>query len=183
MFKKISGFLVLALLIGLVVAQQPAKGAQEIKELALISKFLSESFGSLKRVHRLSHEMKEHARPFMVKRHRDRYRFEPGDKVAREIMSLSRKAASNFKMVNGILHQSDIVNRQALFKDFSDTMDNVATFCKRAIRANKDNNYALYLASAQGIEKEIVIGNDLLNDLELAINYSVAQSDAKKENL
>ncbi len=51
------------------------------------------------------------------------------------------------------------------------------------IRANRDNNYALYLASAQGIEKEVAIGNDLLNDLEIAINNSIAESDARKESL
>lgn len=183
MFKKITGLFIVALLMALVFVQTPSKGAQEIKELNLISSFLGESFGNLKRVHRLSHDMKEHARPFMSKRHRERYRFAPGDKTAREIMSLTRKAASNFKMVNGILHQSDIENRLEIFKEFSDTMENISVFCKRAIRANKDNNYALYLASAQGIEKEILVGNDLLNDLELAINSSVAQSDAKKENL
>lgn len=186
MFKKISGIMLLALILSVALVNFPlktVKGAQEIKELGLISKFLEENFNGIKRIHRLSHEMKGQARPFTVKRHRERYRFEPGDRIPREIMSLSRKIAANYKMIQGILHQADVANKGQIFRDMLEGSENIATFCKRAIRANKDYNYALYLASAQGVEKEIIIANDLLNDLELAINRCVSESDAKKENL
>lgn len=160
-----------------------APAAQEVKEIFLISSFLGESHANLKKIHRLANEMKSQARPFSSKRHRDRYRFEPGDKIPREIMSLSRKMSASFKMINGVLHQSDVKNKEIIFKQFFDATDSLSTFCKRAIRANRDNNYALYLASAQAIEKEVAIGNDLLNDLEIAINNSIAESDARKESL
>ena len=162
---------------------QPAHAYQEIKETKTISGFLDDNFEGIKAIYRYANEMKKHALPFNNKKHRDRYRFEPGDQLARQIMSKSRELASRFKLVNGILCHSDVPNRLLIFKESLEALDSIAVYSKRAIRANKDNNYALYLASAQGIEKEAVALNKLLDELEAGINESIIEADSRKEAL
>ena len=162
---------------------QPAHAYQEIKETLTISRYLDDNFEGIKSIYRYANEMKKQALPFNSKKHRDRYRFEPGDKFARLIMSKSREIASRFKLVNGILYHSDVPNRALIFKESLETLDSIAVYSKRAIRANKDNNYALYLASAQGIEKETAALNKLLDELEAGINESIVESDSRKESL
>ena len=165
------------------IGVKPASAILEVKELSLISNFMDENFTNFKKIYRLSKEMKEQARPFGRKHHRDRYRFEPGDNIPREIMTLSRNINARFKLISGIIGQSSVRNKHAILNDLTDVNTNITVFCKRAIRANKDNNYALYLASAQGIEKEVVTGNSLLNDLEIVINDCIAEADLAKESL
>ncbi|MDD3148011.1 MAG: hypothetical protein PHD82_11950, partial [Candidatus Riflebacteria bacterium] len=152
MNKTASRMVFAALLAALFTASpQPAPAVQEIKETSMLSRFLGENFEYIKKILKHSHQMQHEARPFTVKRHRERFRFEPGDKHPREIMILARKMSARFKMINGLLYHTDIPYRELLFKQTLETVESMVTFSKRAIRANKDYNYALYLASAQGI--------------------------------
>ena len=186
MRNKFNRVLLLSLMAGIISAMpepQPAQAYQEIKETKTISRFLDDNFEGLKAIYRYANEMKKQALPFNSKKHRDRYRFEPGDNYARLIMAKSREIASRFKLVNGILYHSDIPNRGLIYKETIEAIDSISVYSKRAIRANKDNNYALYLASAQGIEKEIVALNKLLDELEAGINESIVESDSRKESL
>lgn len=183
--NKTANRLVLSVLLaGLFTASpSPAPAVQEIKETFMLSNFLGENFDYLKKILRHSQEMQHLSRPFTVKRHRERFRFEPGDAHPREIMILSRKISARFKMINGLLYHTDIPNRLLLHKQTLETVESMVTFSKRAIRANKDHNYALYLASAQGIEKEVFAVNELLNTLEQSINGNISETDAIKEAL
>jgi len=186
MRKTADKLLLTLLLVGIIGAfllPQPAQTAQEIKETQMLTKFLGENHEFMKKILRHSQEMQHQARPFTVKKHRERYRFEPGDKHPREIMVLARKMSSRFKLINGLVYHAGIPNRVELHDQFLETIDSMATFSKRAIRANQDYNYALYLASAQGIEKEVFMINELLHSLELAINANIIESDARKESL
>lgn len=184
MEKTTKKVLLSTLLLGLFAAQpQPVPAVQEIKETFMLSGFLGENFDYIKKILRHSQEMQHQARPFTDKRHRERYRFEPGDKHPREVMILARKMAARFKMINGLLYHTDIPNRLLLHKQVLETIESMATFSKRSIRAVRDNNYALYLASAQGIEKEVFAINELLNTLEQSINANINETDALKESL
>ncbi|HAE38980.1 MAG TPA: hypothetical protein DCG57_10135 [Candidatus Riflebacteria bacterium] len=173
----------LAGVIGAVAQPQPVQAAQEIKETFMLSGFLGDNYDYIKKILRHSQEMQHEARPFTVKRHRERFRFEPGDKHPREIMVLARKMAARFKMINGMLYHTEIPNRLQLNTQILETVESMVVFSKRAIRANRDYNYALYLASAQGIEKEVFMINELLNSLERSINANIIETDALKESL
>ncbi len=183
--KKTAGRLIFAATLAALFAAspQPAGAVQEIKETTMLSQFLGENFDYIKKILKHSHEMQHQARPFTERRHRERYRFEPGDKHPREIMILARKVSARFKMINGLLYHTEIPNRLLLHKQTLETVESMVTFSKRAIRANKDYNYALYLASAQGIEKEVFALNELLNSLEQSINANIDETDALKEAL
>lgn len=186
MRNKKNRLLLLALMAGVisVVSEStPALAYQEIKETRTISRFLDDNFAGIKYIHQHASEMKKQAMPFNNKRHRAKYRFEPGDRHPRAIMSKSRELVSRFRIVNGILYHSDIPNRVTIFNQTIDSINSISTYAKRAIRANKDNNYALYLASAQGIEKEAFELNKLLDELEMGINDSIVEADARKESL
>ncbi|MBU1107426.1 MAG: hypothetical protein KKB51_12205 [Candidatus Riflebacteria bacterium] len=181
--KKLLLSVMLAGLIGMVAQPQPVQAIQEIKETFMLSGFLGENYAYMKQVLRHSHEMQNQARPFTVKRHRERFRFEPGDSHARAIMILARKMSARFKMINGVLYHTEIPNRLQLHSQILETVESMVTFSKRAVRANHDYNYALYLASAQGIEKEVFMINELLNSLEHSINANIVETDAIKEAL
>lgn len=184
MKKTASRLVFAALLAALFTASpHPAGAVQEIKETTMLSQFLGENFDYIKRILKHTHEMQHEARPFTVKRHRERFRFEPGDKHPRDIMVLARKISARFKMINGLLYHADLPNKQLLYKQTLETVESMVTFSKRAIRANKDYNYALYLASAQGIEKEVFAINELLNSLEQSVNANITETDALKEAL
>ncbi|GAB4270966.1 MAG: hypothetical protein Kow0029_08270 [Candidatus Rifleibacteriota bacterium] len=161
----------------------PAIQAQEIKETLILSGYLGEVFAFNRQILKHAREMQEQAKPFASRRHRARFRFEPKDEHARTIMVLARKIGSRYKLINGMLYHSDLPNRQLVFRQLLDTVDSMVTFGKRAIRAIKDNNYALYLASAQGAEKEVFAMNELLASLEQAINANIEETDAQKESL
>jgi len=176
-------FAVMAGIISVMPEPQPVHAFQEIKETKTISRFLDDNYDGIKTIYRFANEMKKQALPFNSKKHRDRYRFEPGDSYARNIMSKSRELASRFKLVNGILYHSNVPNKNLIYKETLEALDSISVYSKRAIRANKDNNYALYLASAQGIEKEVATLNKLLDELEVGINESIFESDSRKESL
>lgn len=156
---------------------------QEIKEVKVVSLYMDECFGFMKQMLRHAREMQEQARPFMSKRHRARYRFQPNDSHARDIMALNRKMFSRLKMLNGVVYHSSIPSREMLYKEVIDCKESISVFTKRSIRAVKDNNYALFLASAQGIEKEIFTLKDILNTYESEINESIYEADSVKESL
>lgn len=170
-------------LVGLFWPSQPLPAAQEIKETQMLSGYLGENYAYMKQILKHSQEMQHQARPFTVKRHRERYRFEPGDQHPRQVMVLARKMSARFKLINGILYHTEIPNRLQLYKQMLETVESMVVFSKRAIRANRDYNYALYLASAQGIEKEVFMINELINSLERSINADIIESDARKEAL
>ncbi|KAF1080978.1 MAG: hypothetical protein GQF41_2792 [Candidatus Rifleibacterium amylolyticum] len=175
--------IMLVAILGAFAQPRPVQAAQEIKETFMLSGFLGDNHEAIKKILRHSHEMQHQARPFTIKRHRERFRFEPGDRHPREIMVLSRKMISHFKLINGLLYHTEIPNREQLYNQLLETVESMVTFSKRAIRANKDYNYALYLASAQGIEKEVFMLNELMHSLELSINANIIETDALKENL
>ena len=186
MRKKLNPLLVLALTTGIVSAVseiQPAHAYQEIKEMNLISSFLDDNYKGMKEIYRHANEMKKQALPFNNKKHRDRYRFQPSDGHVRFILSRSRQLATRFKVVNGILYHSSLPNRNLIIKESLDAIDSISVYSKRAIRAIKDNNYVLYLASAEGIEKETVALNKLLDEIEYSINENIEEYDAKKDAL
>mgnify|MGYP003515247378 FL=1 len=81
------------------------------------------------------------------------------------------------------MYHSNVPNKNLIYKETLEALDSISVYSKRAIRANKDNNYALYLASAQGIEKEVATLNKLLDELEAGINESIFESDSRKESL
>lgn len=162
---------------------QPVQAAQEIKEINILSGYLGEIFSFNRKILKYSHLMQEQARPFGNPRHRARFRFEPKDEHARAIMILSRKIAARFKLVNGLLYHSELPNRLMTYRQAMEGSESMVTFAKRGIRAIKDGNYALYLASAQGIEKEVFALNELLAGYESAINANIEESDSLKEAL
>jgi hypothetical protein len=161
----------------------PASATQEIKETMILSGYFGDIFAFNRKILKHSYEMQQEARPFANPRHRARYRFEPKDDRARTIMILARKIGARFKLINGMLYHSDLPNRLLIYRQLLDTSNSMITFSKRAIRAIKDNNYALYLASAQGVEKEVFALNQMIASLESAINASIEESDAGKESL
>lgn len=186
MRSKVNRWLLLSLAASLISAMPEPKAAnayQEIKETLTISRFLNDNYTGLKYIYRLANEMKKQAIPFNSRKHREKFRFEPGDSHARNIMTKTRELASRYKLVNGILYHSSVSNKNLIYRESLEAIDSIATYAKRAIRANKDNNYALYLASARGIEKEVAELNKLLDELESGINESIAESDARKESL
>lgn len=180
--KKMAATLLLSLLL-LGLFTLPASSTQEIKETMILSGYLGDIFSFNKLILKHSYEMQEEAKPFTSRRHRARFRFEPKDVHPRTIMVLSRKIDARFKLINGLLFHSELPNRQLLFRQMFETADSMTKFSKRAIRAIKDNNYALYLASAQGVGKEVFALNELISSLENAINASIEESDSIKESL
>lgn len=186
MRNKINRLLLMSLIasiISVIPNPQPAFATLEVKETQLISSYLEENFRSIKEIYRYANEMKKQAMPFNSKKHRDRYRFEPRDTYARTIMSKTRSMVSRYRVVNGILCISAVQNRNQIYKETMESLDSIVVYSKRAIRAVKDNNYALYLASAEGIEKEAVNLNNLLDELEENINETIDEADSLKESL
>ena len=174
-------FIALALIVS--VLPSAAQAAQEIKETMILSGYLGDIFTFNRQIFKYSNMMQEQAKPFGNPKHRARFRFDPKDDHARTIMILSRKIASRFKLVNGLLYHSELPNRLMSYRQSIETCESMVTFAKRSIRAIKDGNYALYLASAQGIEKEVFALNELIASLEGAINASIEEADESKESL
>ena len=186
MKKTITSVIIAMFLVGtlfIMHANSSAKAQQEIKEINMLTRFMDQIFDNIKVMHRLSHDMKREAEPFKSPRHRARYRFAPNDNNPRNIMVKARNCMSIFKTVNGILSHSALDNRRIIFNDINATLDSISTFGRRGIRAISDNNYALYLASAHGVETEVAILNELLNELQFAINITIYESDMSKESL
>ena len=121
-------FAVMAGIISVMPEPQPVHAFQEIKETKTISRFLDDNYDGIKTIYRFANEMKKQALPFNSKKHRDRYRFEPGDSYARNIMSKSRELASRFKLVNGILYHSNVPNKNLHIKLFFCIFDILSNF-------------------------------------------------------
>ncbi|HNW36578.1 MAG TPA: hypothetical protein PKM25_16695, partial [Candidatus Ozemobacteraceae bacterium] len=130
-----------------------------------------------------AHYMAEEAHPFTHPRHQARYRFAPSDTKARSVLDASRGLSSRFHLLMGILCHVPMPTRDGIFKSGIASADSLSTYAKRSLRAIKDGNYALYLASAQGIEKETFAVEKALKDLEDAVNQSIRESDARQEDL
>jgi hypothetical protein len=160
-----------------------AQATQEIKETLILSGYLGDIFDFNKRILKYSHNMQDVAKPFGNPRHRARYRFEPKTDNARQVMILSRKISARFKIINGMLYHSGLPNRVLTTRQALETTEDMVVYSKRALRAIKDNNYALYLASAQGIEAAVFEVNKLLAGIERAINAQIEESDSLKESL
>lgn len=170
-------------LAALLFQADPAPAVQEIKETMIISKTMSESLTMCKSLLKASHYMSEEARPFTNPRHQARYRFAPPDKKARSVLDMSRGLSSRFHLLMGVLCQVPMQSRDTIVKSGLASADSLSRYAKRSIRAIKDGNHALYIASAQGIAKEAFIVEKILKDLEDAINESIRESDARKEDL
>jgi hypothetical protein len=180
--KKIIFFLLAGIIVtGFLSTRAPA--AQEIKETLILSGYLGEIYKFNKKIFKYSYNMQQEAKPFGNPRHRARFRFEPKPDDPRTIMILARKINARFKLIKGLLYHADFPDRTLTFRQTNETAENMITYSKRSLRAIKDNNYALYLASAQGIEEEAILMNELLASIEGAINASIEESDAMKESL
>ncbi len=173
--------LILSIFIGFFIIQ--AKSSQEIKETTILNRFLGENYQTIKEVLRISHNMQYEAEPFQNRKHRERFRFAPADNNPRRVMIKARQLAAKFKTINGILYHSDLPNKKLLFEQLLESSESLSTYGKRAVRAIRDNNYALYLASAQGIENEVFHMSELITSLESAINLVIGEFDAEKEAL
>lgn len=159
------------------------KAYEPIVQTHMLTSFLSENFHMIKDVLKISHNMQYEAQPFMSRRHREKFRFEPNSKNPRKVMTLSRQIAARFKLVDGILSHASVPNKKLLFEEIFDSTSMINTYGKRATRAIQDNNYMLYLAASKGIKKEVFHLNSLLDSLEKAINSDISETDAMKENL
>lgn len=160
-----------------------AIGSPRITEETMLSQLLSDNLKRIKILYRYTHEMIEEARPFQSAHHQARYRFAPSDRNARTLLSLARKIHYDFNIVKGILCYPEVKNRDALLKQIQDSCDTISTYGKRALRARKDGNFALYLAAAQGVQKELKTIDTAMRDLEEAINASIRESDSRMEDL
>ncbi|HOY66963.1 MAG TPA: hypothetical protein PLP29_08740 [Candidatus Ozemobacteraceae bacterium] len=170
-------------LAALLFQADPAPAIQEIKETMIVTKTMHESLEMCKTLLKTAHFMAEEAHPFTHPRHQARYRFAPSDKKARAVLNSSRGLASRFHLLMGVLCQIPMPTRDTIMKAGLTSADNLSSYAKRALRAIKDGNHALYLASAQGIEKEAFAVEQILKDLEDAVNESIRESDARKEDL
>ncbi len=179
-------WLVLTLLLLAVASTQVAPsaiGSPSVKEELILSQILGSNLQRIKVLYRYTHEMMAEAGRFMSPRHQARYRFAPSDTHGKALMSLARKMHLDFGLVRGILGFAEVANRDLLIKQIQDSSEALATYGKRALRARKDGNFALYLASAQAAEKELKAIDISLRDLEEAINASIRDSDARMEDL
>lgn len=183
MIKSVFKLFVVMLVLMPALLPQAAQASQEIKETMILSGYLGEIFQFNRQIFKHSHLMQEQARPFGQPRHRARFRFEPKDENPRTIMVLARKISARFKLVNGLLYHSDLPNRSMTHRQAMESAESMITYAKRAIRAIKDGNYALYLASGQAIEKEVLSLNELIASFEGAINANIEESDSMKESL
>jgi len=170
-------------LAALLFQANPAPAIQEIKETMIVSQTMNESLEMCKGLLKTAHYMAEEAHPFTHPRHQARYRFAPSDKKARSALDASRGIASRFHLLMGILCHVPMSTRDQIFKSGITSTASISTYAKRSLRAIKDGNHALYLASAQGIEKEAFAVEKVLMELEGAVNESIRESDARKEDL
>ncbi|RCK79969.1 MAG: hypothetical protein OZSIB_3838 [Candidatus Ozemobacter sibiricus] len=179
-------WLVLTLLLLAVACVQVAPraiGSPSVKEEIMLSQILNANLQRLKVLYRYTHDMKVEAGRFQSPRHQARYRFAPSEHHGKALMSLARKMHMDFDLVRGILGFANVPNRDTLIKQIQDGSQALATYGRRALRARKDGNFALYLASAQAAEKELKSIDIALRDIEEAINASIRESDSRMEDL
>ena len=174
----------ISLLIGIVLLLSlPASATMQPRERYLLSDNLDKTFRMIQRIHRLTSEMDEQARPFLRPNFARRYRFEPDQKAARTILSENRLILDRMRLLAGILYHAPIPELGGLVRRFYASTEAVTTYAKRSLRAIKDHNFALYLASAQGISKESRLQADLVRQLEIMLDDTIERNDDDMENL
>lgn len=158
-------------------------GVQDIREDRILAGTLKANLDRIKTLYRYAGDMQREADPFLNPHHQARYRFSPSEHYGREMMNFSRKMHLDFTLLKGILSDAQVVDRDLILKALLDGADSLGVFGKRALRARRDGNFALYIASAQAAEKEIKDMDVSLLTLEKNINASIREADAKLEDL
>ncbi len=161
----------------------PAQAAMDARELLLLSDNLGKTFRRVQIINHISSEMELEAKPFLRAHYARCYRFQPSQNNARNVLSETRQIAERMRLVMGILYQAPIPELDKMFKRFFSSNDAMVTFAKRSLRAIKDNNHALYMASAQAMAKEARVMADVLSAFETAINDATEKANDKRENL
>ena len=156
---------------------------QAIKETVLITSSLRQNTNIIKRLYRISHNMRQKARPFGNPRHRVRFRFDPGTREGREVLTLSRDIRGQLALLKGILCHAPVPKKNEIIMNMYKRSESLGVFAKRSLRAVRDGNYALYLASAQAIEKETRLLDETMYRLENMINASIKSTDHAMEDL
>ena len=175
--------LVVYSLFALLLFAFPAFAVQEVKELHLVDQIMKQNVDACNQIMKTAYKMREQALPFTHPKYRAKHRFGPSDSYPRAILSLSRGLRSRFKLLSGILYHVPVRNRAELFKSAETSLDTLTNSSKRALRAIRDGNSALFLASAETADKEARQIYKLLGDFEDIINESIEKSDASLENL
>ena len=157
--------------------------AQEITETNLVQNIFEKNLDSLKQIKGMTAQMKEHARPFSSPRYAAKYRFAPSDQRSRTILSLARGMEYRFRTLIGIMSHAQLPGQNEKLKAVLASLESLATSAKRSLRAIKDGNATLYLASAQTIEAESQNLAGFISDLEGMLNTSARVWDSKKEGL
>lgn len=155
----------------------------ELMQLRILENYLQNTFSNNKVILSRVHRMLRDAEPFSSPRHRARYRFQPSEDNPRQIMIRARQSMARLKVINGVLSRSDIPGRQMMFEQTQDSIERINTFSRRAIRAIRDNNYALYVTSAKAIQESVLALDESLEHIRDSINYSIYRSDQSKESL
>ena len=170
-------------LAGIVLLAGTLYAVQAVKESMIITSILESNSASIKQIYRVAHEMKRKARPFAKQHHRDHFRFDPGSKEGRTILGLSRGIASQLSLLNGVLCHAPVPKKKEVIRDMQERCKTVGVFAKRSLRAVRDGNFALYMASAQAIEKETRLLDETVYKLENMINASIQSTDEVMEDL
>ena len=174
---------VFATIFAVVMLSLPVAAVQEVKEINLISSIMKQNVDSCNRIIRASHRMHEQAEPFLQPKYQAKYRFKPSDHPTREILTQVRAMASRFKLLGGILYHSPVESRHKILKMSDASLETLTNASKRALRAIRDGNHALYIASAQTADREAKTLYRLITDMEDAINTSIESTDQNYENL
>jgi hypothetical protein len=183
MTGKVSLFPVFTAIVIVILLSLPATALQEVRELQLVGSILKQNLASCNRILKAAHVMHEQAEPFLEPKFQAKFRFKPSDKPTREILTHVRSMASQFKLLSGILYHSKVESRHRIFKMTEASLETLANSSKRALRAIRDGNHALYLASAQTADREAKTLFRLMTDMEDAINASIEVTDESYENL
>ncbi|MBF0408947.1 MAG: hypothetical protein HQM10_16480 [Candidatus Riflebacteria bacterium] len=161
----------------------PAFSAQELTEMRLTQDIMSKSLRESKSIIAHSGHMLEDARPFSSPRYAARFRFEPSDSKSRSILSVSRTMGYRLRMLSGVTCHTEIQGLPEIFKDIFENLEKIDNGSKRTLRAIRDRNSALYLASAKTINDE---ARKLINNLagmETLLNGAIHITDANHEDL
>lgn len=176
-------FFLVGCLFGVSFNSQTVGAAIDPKERLILGDNLVNIYRSVKQIFHCTRQMNEDARPFLRPRYAARYRFEPSQERARRILSESRLIKNRIMIDSALLSQSTIPDVNQKLRAFLQGVDRMGTFAKRALRAIKDHNHVLYLASAQGAEG---VARDMftqIHDLELALMERFEANDDAMEDL
>ncbi|MBF0546832.1 MAG: hypothetical protein HQM08_20500 [Candidatus Riflebacteria bacterium] len=161
----------------------PAFSAQELSEINMTRDILNKNFENIKFIIGYSSRMLENAEPFSKPNYARRYKFELSDENSRAILSILRKVGYEFKTLSGVTCHTEIKELPEAFKGIFASIDTLDTGVKRSLRAIKDHNSALYIASAQTINKEAKNMIQEIGTLEKILDQAIHDSDMKHEDL